>query len=248
MKKKQKQKQQPQESLKVFVEKGPPAMQWAVPAELGIPPDPLRIRLDFHHQSVTLTEFKGETVTTRIVSAHDVATALASELNMGSGLLPDNTLWWKNTRSGPVYAIYVEPGIRKVAVQFDINIPVKRFTIPLPGLIFLCSPGSEPWVYAVKEKPTKGNDEVFKAPLLNIFANGRSCPGSNKYPAKVSDIIQTFWISFFSNAADVSHRSKNYPQNVLKLWEYLNGNDKFPLEDLVMHGRVADLLQMEMGR
>ncbi len=27
-----------------------PAFKWAVPKELGIPADPLRLRLDFHHQ------------------------------------------------------------------------------------------------------------------------------------------------------------------------------------------------------
>ncbi|GAI49377.1 unnamed protein product, partial [marine sediment metagenome] len=61
---------------------------WAVPEELGIPPDPLRLRLDFHHQAVEMTFFEGETVTSKVVSAMDVAHALASELSFGSGLLP----------------------------------------------------------------------------------------------------------------------------------------------------------------
>ena len=225
-----------------------PGFNWAVPAELGVPPDPLRVRLDFYHQSVTLTDFEGDIVSTKVVSALDVATALSNELNLGSGLLPENTLWWRNTRSGPMYAQYVEPGTHKVALQLNITKPVERFTIPLPGLIFLCSPGQAPWVYAVKKKPKNASDEVFKAPLLNVFANGRTCPGTNKYPENIAGIVQSFFISFFSNTADIQNRSKKFPNSVLQLWKSINKKDKFPLEDLVHHGRIADLIEREMGR
>ena len=75
-----------------------PNFRWAVPAELGIPADSLRLRLDFYHQAVEMTYYDGETVTCKPVSALDVSHALASELTFGSGLLPDNALWWRNTR------------------------------------------------------------------------------------------------------------------------------------------------------
>jgi len=86
---------------------------WCVPKELGIPVDSLRLRVDFFHQSTTLTSFDGDTVTTRQVDAMDIAHALSRELAVGTGLLPENTLWWLNSRDGQVYAIYVEPKIRK---------------------------------------------------------------------------------------------------------------------------------------
>jgi len=70
----------------------PPAFSWAVPKELGIPADPLRLRLDFHHQSTVMTYFQGDIVTTKQIDAMDVAHALASDLSFGSGLLPPDTL------------------------------------------------------------------------------------------------------------------------------------------------------------
>ena len=222
-----------------------PAFEWALPPELGVPADPLRCRLDFHHQAVVMTLFEGETASTKIVSAMDVAHALASDLSFGSGLLPPNTLWWQNTRGGPIFALYVEPKIRTVALQVYVQQPPRRFTIPLPGFIFLCSPGQAPWVYAVKKKPTKEKDIVYKAPLCNIHENGRSCPGTHKYPTRAADIPQSFFVSFFTAATDLKNRSQRFPVSIVQLWEFLDKKKKFPMDDLVMHGTVKDLMDME---
>ena len=220
-----------------------PIYSWAVPKELGIPPDPLRLRLDFHHQSTIMTFYQGDTVVTRQVDAMDVAHALASDLSFGSGLLPANTLWWQNTREGPVLALYVEPKVRKLALQVQHDKAPRRFTIPLPGLIFLCSPGKPPWVFAVKKKPTKETDVVFRAPFCNIAQDGRSCQGSHQYPTRVADIAQSFLISFFSQTYDLQDRSKLFPHNIVRLWEHLDNKKVLPNDDLVVHGRIKDLMQ-----
>ncbi len=221
------------------------SVHWAIPSELEVPADPLRCRLDFHHQAVVMTLFDPETVERRIVSAMDVSHALASELSFGSGLLPPQTLWWENTRNGPVFALYAEPKVRKLALQESVSSPPRRFVIPLPGLIFLCSPGKPPWVFAVKKKPTKETDIVYKAPLCNVYADGRSCPGNHRYPTRVADIVESFFISFFSSAADVRNRSVKFPNNIILLWEYLDKKKTFPKDDLVRHGKVTDLMQYE---
>ena len=70
---------------------------WAIPEELGIPPDPLRCQINFHNQATILKFFQGDTVKTKVVSAADVAFALATNLSFGTGLLPAGTLWWRNT-------------------------------------------------------------------------------------------------------------------------------------------------------
>lgn len=223
-----------------------PGMAWAVPDELGIPPDTLRLRLDFFHQATTITYFEGETVTTKIVDALDVAHALASDLSFSTGLLPPGILWWQNTRGGPVFAIYAEPQTWKLALQVGAGSAPKRFAIPLPGLIFLCSPGQAPWVYAVTKKPTKETDIVYKAPLANVYNNGRSCPGSHKYPERVADTVQSFFVSFFSVAGDRYGRSVKFPNDILQMWDFLKGKKKYPVDDLVPHGTIKDLMSMEM--
>ncbi|KKL06509.1 hypothetical protein LCGC14_2595320 [marine sediment metagenome] len=129
-----------------------------------------------------MTLFSGETVQRKIVSMADVVHALAEDLSYGTGLLPQNALWWQNTRGGPVVAIYIEPQIRKLALLVDVTKPPDRYEIPLPGLIFLCTPGMPPWLFAVKKKPTKETDMVFKAPLCNVHDTGMSCGGDHKYP------------------------------------------------------------------
>lgn len=226
--------------------KQPSSFSWAVPEELGIPPDPLRLRLDFHHQAVEMTFFEGETVTSKVVSAMDVAHALASELSFGSGLLPPGSIWWRNTRSGTVVALYVEKHIRQVALQTDIKKAPRRYKVPMPGLIFLCQPGIPPWVFAVKNKPKKETDIVYRAPLANIHANGRSCAGTHTFPTRLEDMVESFFISFFSATADLRDRSKQFPENVIHLWEFLNGKKKYPLADLVEHGKISDLMNMGM--
>ena len=227
-------------------EASPPAFSWAVPKELGIPPDPLRLRLDFFHQSTVMTSFTGDTVVTTQVDAMDVAYALASDLSFGTGLLPQGALWWRNTKGGPVYAIYVEPKIWKVALQVEVDKPPRRFTLPMPGFIFLCSPGKPPWVYAVKKKPTKETDAVYNAPLCNLHQDGRSCAGTHQYPTRVADIVQSFFTSFFTATANLRNRSTLYPDSVVQLWEFLDKKKKFPTGDLVPIATIRDIMNMEM--
>jgi len=228
--------------------KAKPGFSWAVPDELGVPPDPLRLRLDFHHQATTITFFNGDTVVTKPVDAMEVAYTLASELSVSTGLLPEGTLWWTNTPGGPVYALYEAPKIRKVALQLQAMGEPRRFTIPLPGLIFLCSPAQPPWVFAVKKKPTKLTDTVYEAPLCNIFHDGRSCQGSHQYPNRVEEMVESFFTSFFSATADLRERSVAFPNNVVDLWKFLDGKPTFPLDDLVKYGTVQDLLRIERRR
>ncbi len=213
----------------------------AVPEELGVPPDPLRMRLDFHHQLTTLTFFDNDKTTTRVVDAMDIAQALANDLTYGSGLLPENTLWWINTRSGPLYALYEPPAIHKLALEYDVHKEPRRFTIPLPGLIFLCRSGLPPYVFAVKGRPTKNDDIFYKAPLCNIFTDGRSCGGNTRYPERVTEIPRHFLSSFFSATAELSGRSKKHPKNIVALWKELDGKKEYPLDDLVEQGQIYQL-------
>ena len=63
-----------------------------LPPEADLEEDPLRLRLDFHRESVLLHEFHDGAVSSRLVSALDVAHALARELNLDTGLLPPDAL------------------------------------------------------------------------------------------------------------------------------------------------------------
>lgn len=217
---------------------------YAVPKDLDVAVDNLRVRIDFYNQSTTITVFEGDKAETRLVDAMDIAHALSTELNFSTGMLPEGCLWWSNSREGPLYAIYSEPQVRKLALQTDIEKPPKRYNVPMPGLIFLCRPAAPPWVFAVGKKPTKITNTVYNAPLANVFNNGRSCPGSHKYPERVVEIVQSFFMSFFTATAHLGNRSKKHPKNIIQMWEELDGKETYPVRDLVKHGTIQDLMNI----
>ncbi len=88
----------------------PSPYHWALPAEAGIENDPLRLRLDFHDESVILHDYNGGIVRTKLVSALDIAHALASELDLTTGLpeLPrlDRIYHFASPASPPEYQKY----------------------------------------------------------------------------------------------------------------------------------------------
>lgn len=174
-----------------------PTAKWAVPEQLEIPADTLRLRLDFYHQSVILTDYDNDSISSRNVSPVDIAKALASDISLDTGILPENTLFWRNTRIGPVYCMYEEPKIRTLTVHDELE-KLLRYRMPLPGLLFLCLPNRAPWVYAVKSRPTSLRDKVYKAPFYNTYQDGFTCAGSNGYPADPPGIVQMFLASFFT--------------------------------------------------
>ena len=210
---------------------------WAVPSELEIAPDQLRVRLDFFDSTV-IAHFcdKGQ-ITTRMVAARDVAMALLGETNLISGLLPRDTLCW-----GPgQVALWEEPRVWPVALMTEPFKPPHRLKLPLPGLIFVCQPGQPPYVYAAKRRPKDMQAIIYNAPMFNIYHDGRSCPGTHEYPQNLAEIPKSFFVSFFSPAADNTNRSTKYPKDLMKLWEELDGKTKYPMDDLVPLCRLEDI-------
>jgi len=218
-----------------------------VPESLQVPPDPLRLRLDFHEQAVLMTEFgQQEPGSVKIVSAADIAHALATSLSYSTGILPENALWWSYTADGPVVALYEPPRIRKLALQTSASKPPRRFAVPMPGLIFLCRPARQPWVYAVSKRPCGEKDIVYHAPLCNLHEDGKSCPGNHRYPANIGEIPESFFRSFFTATDVLSGRSKKFPDNVVRLWEWLDGKKRYPFADLMKLGTVKDIMEMRI--
>ena len=221
----------------------PNPYQWALPDVLEVPPDELKCRLDFYQDAVILYLVDKGVITTRMVSARDVALALLRELPLRSGVLPEGTLWWGQGKEGVEVALWRPPKVWPVALMTEPFKPPKRFRLPMPGLIFVCSPGRPPRVYAAKKRPTHARDAIYHAPLFNLFLDGRTCPGTHKFPEKIEKIPESFFTSFFSREAQSRDRSKKYPDDLLSLWEELDGKQRYPLKDLVPFGKVEDIMK-----
>lgn len=214
-----------------------------MPTELEVPPDKLQVRLDFYQNSILMFMPDDGKTTTRMISARDLSMALLRNVPLHSGILPENTVWWAQTRQDVQLGLWRDPRIWHVGLQFDIAKPAVRFRLPMPGLIFVCSPSQAPAVYAAKKRPVDVEETIYKAPLFNIFADGRSCAGSHRYPKNMHEIPESFFASFFSPTANETGRSQKYPNDLLKLWKELDGQLEYPLDDLVPCGKVRDLIK-----
>jgi hypothetical protein len=218
-------------------------LQWALPETLQVPPDELKVRLDFYTDSIIFYLLDRGIITTKHVSAQDISLAILSEISLNSGLLPRDALWWKQGKNGVQVALWRAPKVWPVALQTEAFKPAQRFRLPMPGFIFLCSPGRPPAVYAAKKRPQSTGEFIYHAPLFNVYENGTTCPGTHQYPQELEKIPESFFGAFFTQGAMYTGRSQKYPDDLLKLWEEINDKPKYPLKDLVKLGTVADLLK-----
>jgi len=219
------------------------SLRWTLPEALEIPPDDLKVRLDFYHDSVLMHLVEDGVITTRMVSASDVALAMLREIPLSSGILPPSALWWSQSDNGPEIALWRPPRVWPVALVAEPLKPPHRLHLPMPGLIFVCRPGAPPRVYAAKERLGDLENTIYHAPLYNLFQDGRSCPGTHKYPNNIDEIPESFFSSFFTPTADDRGRSKKYPQNLMDLWRELDGKRRYPMSDLVPLGKVEDVMR-----
>ena len=206
------------------------------------------MQLEVYGETILLRGFESETTWVRTVSADEVANVFTRHLGFASGLLPHDALWWNQGETGQVVALWRPPQIRPVALQREAFRPPARLRLPMPGLVFVCSPGRAPWVYAATERPTDPEQRLFRAPAFNVFRDGRVCPGSHRFPEEVGLIPESFFQSFFSLTGDSRDRSKKHPENLIALWEEIDGKIEYPMEDLVPQCTVAHAMAVSEGR
>lgn len=218
-------------------------LETAVPIPLEATRDTLEASMLFYRESVVLTTHGKDGVgTTRMVSALDVAKALAGAISLDTGILPVDTLWWASTSPAPTVGLWRSPRKWKVALQVKALEPPERLELPMPGLVFVCSPGQPPYVYAAKRRPFSPEEKLYHAPLFNVFSSGLTCAGNHRYPARVEEIPESFFLSFFTQAGDSQERSASHPHDLAALSKELNGKARYPLQDLMACGTIGDVM------
>ena len=222
--------------------------EWSLPGPEDAPRDDLKLQLDVYGETILLRGFEGDANWVRTVSADEVANAFIQHMGVSSGLLPEKALWWGQGETGQVVALWRPPQVWPVALQREAFKPPARLRLPMPGLVFVCSPARAPWVYAALERPNDPEERLYKMPAFNVFRDGRVCPGSHKFPDRVEEIPESFFQSFFSLTGDTRERSKKHPDNLQALWEELDGKTEYPTEDLVPQCTVARAMAVSEGR
>ncbi len=223
---------------------------WAVPGTniQEIPRDPLRVRIDVHEDTILLRNFDKGHNTVRTISADDLRGIFSAKMEITSGLMPPHTIWWNQGPNGPIAAQYRPPTVWSAALQTEVSKPPKRFSLPMPGLVFITSPGRAPWVFAAKSRPSSPDDDLYHVPTFNVFENGRVCAGSHSFPNEVEEIPDSFFLSFFSQTGHTQGRSKKHPDNLLALWEEIDGKQKYPMADLVRVHSVRKAMSITESR
>ena len=222
--------------------------QWSLPGPADMPRDELRMQLEVYKETILLRGFENDSTWVRTVSGDAIANVFTQHLGFSSGLLPQDALWWNQGETGQVVALWRPPQVWSVALQREAFKPPIRLRLPMPGLVFVCSPGRAPWVYAALGRPNDPEQFLFRAPVFNVFRDGRVCPGSHRFPEEVGLIPEGFFQSFFSLTGDTRDRSKKHPDNLQALWEELDGTTAYPAEDLVPQCTVAQAMAVSEGR
>ena len=222
--------------------------EWSLPGPDDMPRDKLNLQLEVYEETILLRGFDGDTSWVRTVSADEIANVFTQHLGFSSGLLPLDALWWNQGETGRVVALWRPPQVWPVALQREAFKPPVRLRLPMPGLVFVCSPGRAPWVYASRSRPTNLDEHLFRMPAFNVFGDGRVCPGSHKFPEEVGRIPESFFRSFFSLTGDSRNRSRKHPDNLQALWEEIDGKTDYPVEDLVPQCTVAHAVDASQGR
>ena len=215
---------------------------WTKPGGWRPEPDRLAARIDVYQENIILKVYRKEETMVRAVSEKDLADLFARDVEYGTGLLPPGALWHRSSHARNETALWRPPQVWPVAVQTEPFQPPLRLRLPMPGLVFVCSPAAAPKAFAAKSRPTSGSDTLYQIPAFNVFRGGQVCQGSHRFPEDISEIPESFFQSRFSQTGNHHGRSAKYPQDLMKLWEELDGQERYPEEDLVPHGTVQEEL------
>lgn len=188
-------------------------------------------RLDLYTDFAVLSKFlAGEVTEKYVVDPAEVAAALAG-IDLGSGLLPENCLFWSKKGGWDRLGIYLPPKTWLVTVR---NEP-RAWRVPLPGLILTGHEYSYS-LWAVAERPADRQAPLYLAPCPNVSLEG-VCRGSAPFPRAGATTLWQAVDAYFSSKfnRDLSnHKSRAYPDCVLDQWQALHqaGAEVYPPDDL----------------
>ena len=211
------------------------------------PPQPKEDRLlasiDFYEESIILTNRHNDRVITRPIQAQALVETLSRQATFNTGLLSSQTLWVSHRHQATETALWQPPRVRKITIFTNPQLPPLTMNLPLPGLVFLCSPQRAPTIFAARRRPKELSERLYHAPLFNIFGSGASCPGSHHYPQDVRQIPNSFFEAHFSSEGDSNNRSVKHPNNLFHLWQEINNTRTYPKADLIPAITVEDLMK-----
>ena len=156
-----------------------------------------RVTLTLTDETIWLTRHDrtGAPAATYPVQAGDVASAF-NEFGASTGLLPANTLFWQSVAGQTRIGIWLPPKKRTIAVATGRG--VQRWTLPLPGFVFVGQDRTY-YIHAALKRPGRAMDRLYHCPLPNVYSDGRICAGDVKFPKCAGDTIGVAVRLFFES-------------------------------------------------
>lgn len=205
----------------------------------------LQGRLDLFSDFIVLSKYRAGQATERYVVDPTELAAAITDLDLNSGLLPHNCLFWGKRHGADRLAVYLPPQVWPVVVRGDPSTSPSTssggtsgpaWRVPLPGLIFI-GYQYDYAIWAVAERPADTGAPLYLAPCPNVSLQG-VCRGNAPFPkagpTTIWPAVEVFFSSKFNQ--DLSNgKSRAYPDNVLNQWRALHtaGVESYPLADLV---------------
>lgn len=180
-----------------------------------------QLTLRFYEFGIVRDQMLSNGVFTRtLVDPAHVADALSAKKKFSTGLIAPNVIY------------VAEAGVRRTLVEYRPRQKTAIFledseeavVVPFPELILIrttTSGGSPEYhIFAVKERPTTLEIELFNAPFPNIFSDGRICWGSVQQvsgtalqqPHLAEDWKVLLGTKF--NNHSTGHKSRHYPMDI----------------------------------
>ena len=133
-------------------------------------------------ETILLRGFEDDSAWVRTVSADEIAGVFTQHLGFSSGLLPQEALWWNQGETGQVVGLWRPPQVWPVALQREAFKPPARLRLPMPGLVFVCSPGRAPWAYAAPEPSNRPRAASLPHPRLQRLQRRAGLPRKPPVP------------------------------------------------------------------
>ncbi len=188
------------------------------------------------------------------VDPEQIATALAATMEFTTGFIPDDIIYHKQVGIKKIVVGYRKQ--QKTGIWLDGHDDPIR--VPLPHMILMRTTTGESnpdyKVFACAKRPESLTDELYHAPLPNIFNGGGICWGtvsrgtSFKGMSLANDWESLLGSSFGNHA--VSGKSKKHRRDIRKMLLELNENQRrrvYPRSDLIpAKTNLAELLDIDV--
>jgi len=188
------------------------------------------------------------------VDPEQIAIALAATMEFTTGFIPDDIIYHKQVGVKQIVVGYRKQ--QKTGIWLDGREDAIR--VPLPHMILIRTTTGESnpnyKLYACTKRPDSLTDELYHAPLPNIFGGGGICWGSVSRGTNFKGMsLVNDWASLlsspFGNHA-TGGKSKTHPRDIRKMLLELNKNQRrrvYPRSDLIpAKTNLAKLLDIDV--